>query len=110
VVPPAFVEADNQSVAYPFVVEHTDSGLLVQLEPHIVLVGDLWELIRIPWPDSAGIEVAVEIVAVAVAVEAGQSQWVEDFDKGIDSLVDLALAVVPSSCCTCLRQKLERLD
>lgn len=45
--------------------------------------------------------VEIEVAAVA-GVEAEDSLFVEVFDMVVDSLVDLEVAAVPSSCCTSL--------
>ena len=99
------VEVAFLSVAYPFaeVVEHIDLELRVQAEYHIVQFADLVKLVHILLLDLTKIEVVVEIVVVAVAVEeAVNSLFAEVFDREIDSLVGLEAAAVSSSCYTSL--------
>ena len=90
--------------------EHIDSELPVLEEPHTVLVANLKEAIRILLLDSARTGFVEIVVIVAVAVVAANSQFVEDFDKEVDSLVGLEPAVVPGSCYTSFGTRAAKME
>ena len=108
-------EAGIRSAAGPSAVSVGRTGweLPAQAERHTVPAEWTETGIHIRWPDSVGIEAAVESAvgvvaaapagpAAAVAGVAVNTRFVEGVGIEVDSLVGSEVVVVPGNCCTSL--------